>query len=103
MHCGILQDDDLLDKLHREFEAEQVQFDRDWYDQEEFGGSVDDQHNPFVGALMVIGCKCAIPDSHASPPFWCDSHTVVPSTVQTDPCDSTIMVRPTDLLNHRAA
>ena len=30
MHCGILQDDDLLDKLHREFEAEQVQFDRDW-------------------------------------------------------------------------
>jgi len=46
-------DDDLLDKLHREFEAEQVQFDRDWYAQEEFGGSVDDQHNPFVGQLSL--------------------------------------------------
>ncbi|CAD7701175.1 unnamed protein product [Ostreobium quekettii] len=46
---GTPVDDELMEKLQREFESEQIQFDRDWYDQEEFGGGVDDQHNPFIG------------------------------------------------------
>lgn len=40
------------DQLRREFEAEQIQLDRDWYDQEEFGQNVDENRNPFVGETM---------------------------------------------------
>ncbi|GMH38447.1 hypothetical protein BSKO_06331 [Bryopsis sp. KO-2023] len=42
------------EQLQREFEAEQIQLDRDWYDQEEFGRGVDENRNPFLGddALM---------------------------------------------------
>lgn len=40
-----------------EWQESERQLDRDWYDQEEGAGAVDDTHNPFVGAWR--GCCCA--------------------------------------------
>lgn len=34
--------------IRREAELEEIQMERDWYDNEEFGGA-HESHNPFVG------------------------------------------------------
>ena len=39
------------------FDAEQVQLDREWYDQEEGGAQVDETHNPFLGDEALFAKK----------------------------------------------
>ncbi len=44
--------DDGTGVSREEWQEVERQLDRDWYDQEEGGGAVDDTHNPFVGMLV---------------------------------------------------
>lgn len=48
--------DDLLDA---EWQANEKQLDREWYDREEEGGGVDETHNPFVGDEKLFDKRAA--------------------------------------------
>jgi len=49
------------EQLKRELEADQIQLDRDWYDQEEFGAGLDEDKNPFIGKNH-LPCSCTDSD-----------------------------------------